>query len=487
MQAKSDLQRGWEFASRIVGADMAASQARSYVTTVNDAINTLEQSLRDLRSDRTIPSIGGDAAEQWHANTFNIDAVAADSSSKAEVLTQERHAKWSTDVRLTKEDGSTEDYGLKYRKYYNQTADDQSLLDVTTREPGYKGQKRLVPSDQKDAVIKYSSQKAQAETRSDVANAYEDTSRNTVDRVTDGQVSSKPLSKDEDLEIARELKEDRIDLEKHGISTKSAIKTEYIVKQAIKAGLSAASITIIMQTAPEIFKAIDYLIKNGELDINQIKYIGTKAVTSGAEGFLRGSIACTLKILCDKGAFGNALKGIDPTLLGTAVALTIETIKNSIYVAAGKMQPREMGDALVDSIIVSGGYVVGMNIGSAIGGVIGQAIGFELPFVGYVLGSLIGTAFSVVYNIGKKKLISFCVDTGFTCFGLVEQDYKLPEEVLKELGIDTIPISRTEVSHIEVGMAQVGSSLQRVNYETINLKMVKRGIIGVNKVGYVFA
>jgi hypothetical protein len=38
---------------------------------------------------------------------------------------------------------------------------------------------------------------------------------------------------------------------------------------------------------------------------------------------------------------------------------------------------------------------------------------------------LIGTSFCVIYNIGKKKLISFCVDTGFTCFGLVEQNYEL--------------------------------------------------------------
>lgn len=485
MQAKSDMQRGWEFAARIVGANMAANQAHSYVTKVNDAINTLEQSLRDLKSNQTIPSIGGFAAEEWHANTFNIDAAAAGSSSKAEVLTKERHTKWSPDVRLTKENGTTVDYGSKYREYYNLTADDQSLLNVTTREPGYKGQKRLVPTDQKEDVIKYSRQEAKAEIRPDVANAYLDTSQNTVDRVTDGRVSSKPLSKDEDLEIAREIKEDRIDLEKHGISTKSAIKAEYITKQAVKAGLSAAVITMIMQTAPEIFKAIDYLIKNGEIDINQIKRVGTKAISSSAEGFLRGSVACTLQIMCEKGAFGTALKGIDPTFIGTAVALTIETIKNSILVAAGKMQPREMGAALVDSIIISGGYVVSMKIGSAIGGLIVQAIGFELPVVGYLLGSLIGTAFSVVYNIGKKKLISFCVDTGFTCFGLVEQDYQLPEEILKEMGIDTIPISRAEVSHAEIDRAQIGNSLQHVNYETIDLKLVKRGIIGVNKVGYV--
>ena len=53
---------------------------------------------------------------------------------------------------------------------------------------------------------------------------------------------------------------------------------------------------------------------------------------------------------------------------------------------------------------------------------------------------------AVVYNIGKKKLISFCVDTGFTCFGLVEQNYELPDEVLKEMGVETVRVGRARVN-----------------------------------------
>lgn len=113
-------------------------------------------------------------------------------------------------------------------------------------------------------------------------------------------------------------------------------------------------------------------------------------------------------------------------------------------------QRDQMGAAFVDTVIVSGGYLLGAHIG----GIIGQALGFELPVVGYLLGSLIGTAFCVVYNIGKKKLISFCVDTGFTCFGLVEQNYSLPEDVLHELGVETIPIPRTQVERIEIPRVQ---------------------------------
>ena len=56
---------------------------------------------------------------------------------------------------------------------------------------------------------------------------------------------------------------------------------------------------------------------------------------------------------------------------------------------------------------------------------------------------------------GKKKLISFCIDTGFTCFGLVEQNYELPEQVLKQLGIDTVKIEKTEFNQIQVETTNV--------------------------------
>ena len=96
-----------------------------------------------------------------------------------------------------------------------------------------------------------------------------------------------------------------------------------------------------------------------------------------------------------------------------------------------------------------------------------------------------GCSISIVYNIGKKKLISFCIDTGFTCFGLVEQNYELPEEILHEMGVHTIPIPRTEVSRAKIQTTNVNTNVQSSSYETIDITVLKRGLIGVNKIGYV--
>ena len=37
-----------------------------------------------------------------------------------------------------------------------------------------------------------------------------------------------------------------------------------------------------------------------------------------------------------------------------------------------------------------------------------------------------------------------------TCLGLVEQNYELPEEVLHQMGVETIPVPRTRVERIDV-------------------------------------
>lgn len=358
------------------------------------------------------------------------------------------------------------------------------MLNPTLRQKKLQ-RRRLVPSDQlADAkAIAHRETLRNQPVRSDVSDAYAETESKLTDTIENGEgVSSKSASRKELEDIARESKDQKFNAEEHGVSADSAIKTEYMLKQALKAGYTTAAITVAFQLAPEIDKAIDFLIKHGEIDIQQIKRMGTKGISAGAEGFLRGSISSSLLIMCEKGVLGDAFKGINPTILGTVVALVMQTVKNSVLVAAGKMSTQQMGAAFVDTVVVSGGYLLGTHIG----GIIGQALSFELPVVGYLLGSLIGTSFCVIYNIGKKKLISFCVDTGFTCFGLVEQNYELPDEVLHELGVETIPIPRTKIERIDIPRVQTpAANISWSEYETIDITVLRRGVIGVNKIGYV--
>ena len=86
----------------------------------------------------------------------------------------------------------------------------------------------------------------------------------------------------------------------------------------------------------------------------------------------------------------------------------------------------------------------------------------------------------------EDKLISFCVYTGFMCFGLVEQNYELPEKVLHEMGVETIPVPKAQAQTADVERAQIPTtSVNTTEHETVNMPMLRRGVIGMNKVKYV--
>ena len=486
MQTAAEVRQGWEFAAEVLGADYAAHLGDDYVDAVEAAIRELEDNINNHKyRNLGIKQLQGYMLEEWAGGTFNIDAVAAGSIDHATV--EHLNSKDSIDIQLA----SGDTYSAKSYSTGEQSALQQARFDPETGHASYEGQGRLVPTDQlADAKMKAHRESLRnIEIREDLSKVYSETENLLTDSISNEEgVESRTATRKELERFAKESKEQSFEAEKHGVSVGSAIKTEYLLKQALKAGYTTAAISVAFQLAPEVYKAIDYLIKNGELDLSQIGEMGEKGITAGAEGFLRGSISSALLIMCESGALGDALKGIDPTLLGIAVALVLQTAKNSILVAAGKMTAKQMGAAFADSIVISSGYLIGANVGAQIGGIIGQALGFQIPALGYLLGSLIGTSFCVVYNIGKKKLISFCVETGFTCFGLVEQNYELPEDVLNDLGINLATIPRTQIETTKIPRATVRSAtVERAGHETIDITVLRRGIIGVNKVGYVFA
>ena len=475
----SDIQRGWDFAANLAGSDNSAQAGRTYVSDVAKAIEEIEDNINNHPyRGQDIAHFKGYVFEEWHSGTFNVDAVASGSSDRATVL--HSNAAGSVDIQLD----SGESYSAKVFSDGAQSARAQAKVAPESGAAAYSGQNRLIPQDQmNDAKAEAHRQALRNQPiRSNVAEAYSETERNLTDRVENKEgVSSLARNRADFEHMAKDAKGQKFDVSEHGVTIDNVISNKYMLQQATRAGCTAAAITVAMQMAPEIYKAIDYLIKNGEIDVQQIKRAGMKSISAGVEGFLRGSVACSVQIMCEKGLLGEALKAADPTIVGAIVAIVIGTVKNSILVAAGKMTPNQMSSAFCDSLLVTSGYLIGAKIG----GVIGQALGIQLPVVGYLLGSLIGSALAVVYNIGKREFISLCADTGFTCFGLVEQNYEIPEELIKEMGIDIVPVPRTKVPRIDIMRANVAISVERMHYETIDITVLRRGVIGVNRIGYV--
>ena len=98
-----------------------------------------------------------------------------------------------------------------------------------------------------------------------------------------------------------------------------------------------------------------------------------------------------------------------------------------------------------------------------------------------MIGSFVGSSIgSLTYDYGYKKAISFCVDTGFTMFGLVEQDYTLPEEIIKQIGVDVLDYETFDVNTF----SPETFSIETFEPESLNIVYLRRGVIGVSKIGY---
>lgn len=70
-------------------------------------------------------------------------------------------------------------------------------------------------------------------------------------------------------------------------------------------------------------------------------------------------------------------------------------------------------------------------------------------------------------------------------FRSCRQNYAVPEELLKEMGVETAQIGRAQIERSSVDALGYQNPVGRTQVDTVSYKMVKRGIIGVNKVGYV--
>lgn len=494
MTELQDVRYGWEFMAKLMGNDLASRSAYTdYTTNVLQNQQIAAQNLRIQEINTAIDELARNINEHPHLNLeveqfkgyvaeelFLVDALKKGSKHMAFTLQDNGYGSVDIGTNFGKS------YSLKYSNLAEKAENYQAILNKETHLPKYQGQERLIAPEQVDEAKVWTSRRAIKDmyTRPDVSASHKDTGDHLVGVVSDGEgVQSQELSIREAKAISKEAKNGGFDPEKHGISKEvylAEVRVDYL-NQAVKAGLTAATITAITQLVPELYKAIDYLIKHGKITLNQLKRTGCKVISTSGEAFLRGSIAYGVEMAIQEGLFGEGLKAVNPSVVGVAVTVILGTIKDSLLVAAGKMTSREMGIQFVDTLVVSSGYLVSMKIG----GVITQALFPELPGIGFAIGSLLGCSVAVVYNIGKKKLISFCVDTGFTCFGLVEQNYKLSDEVLKELGIDTVKIGKAKVRRTEIKRTEATTNVGRTSYETVNMIVLRRGVIGVNKIGYV--
>lgn len=505
---QSSFAEGWDEAAERL-SEFSGSFVGDRYGKISDSIRILQDDINHFNGYSTgSGQLSGDVAEFWHAGTHNINAALKDSQFK--VTVDRSHEFASAD--LTSNWGDK--FGLKYLRDANKSSNAQAIsyfqrfkeFQSSSNQPNlsfqeflslkgipegdimndpiYAGQIRIIPSDQYEEAVSYLKVKIAKEsmTRPEQVARYKDTLENLQKAVRDPDgIPSTELSKEDAKIFADQAKKGKFKVYDTEFTPKDLIKFNDIVNQGLKAGATAATITFFMKMAPEIIHVVTDMIKIGEVDLNKFKKVGFEALPAASESFLRGFVASSFTFAYESGKLGNFLQNVKPeqvpSIIGAITVIAMSTIKDSVLCAQGKLSRQELATNLIKNTFVSG---------CAIG--LGALLQFALPaipcayFIGNAVGTIIGSlSFSLIDNI----FVALCVEKGYTFFGLVDQNYELPDEVLNELGVDWSSVDELSVDLIDYDESEIDEQLLE-QCDLDYVKMVRRGVFKVHHVGYYY-
>lgn len=359
----------------------------------------------------------------------------------------------------------------------------QVLLDaglVGENDPVYGEMGRLVPTDQVEEARRAADRRiaTEAARRPNQVDRYQSTRDRLTGNVEDGQGnSSMDLSREDANRLARGAKAGELDLEGWGLTPEQLVHLEDVMRQAAKAGLTAAALAAVLEAVPAVIAATQHLLEEGELDLDDISGVASLAASGGARGFIVGATTAAITDVAKMGILGEVARDLDPTVVGTVAVVAFNMLRNSVRVAQGKMKRAELVSSLGRDAFVA--------TCSLIGGGIGQG-NIQIPVVGYLIGSFVGSAVGgLAWSAGEQVTLAVCVESGLTLFGLVEQDYAVPEDVIRQIGAKTFDYERFEPeAFVPEAFGAKCFEPEAFVPERFGVTQLRRGVFGVARVGY---
>ncbi len=450
--------------SGVAGALDSAAFVNDVQATIDLALEALQKEA-ERRARVDVNFVKGNIAEVWHAETLKVSAVAKGNDDIwANVVGNNKPGQ---DVAY----GNSTTASRAELKYYKTAVDTAKQLG----NPAYSDSQKIVPTDQVEGVVTESQKQAarNRDTRPDVAAAYQDTADTVSDRIEVDGITSKPLSESDAKSIASDFKKNgEIDPDAYGLNTESFIEWSDIFRESGSAALNAAAFSAALTAAPHVFRIVAQYMQSGQLDARLIREGASQVLASSSSAGLRGGLAAVITGSCKAGLMGQSLKGISPTAVGMATAMALNSIENSWRYAQGQISGKELAfnssrDAL--ALIMGGG-----------GAVLGQMI-IPVPMLGALLGNLVGSTLGAVgVSYANNKVLGICIESGWTFWGLVDQSYEVPEEVLKEAGFDLFACKVFKPEQFNA----TRFNTQYFQEARLDLRVLRRGVISFNTVGY---
>ncbi len=518
MDKSSTTKKGHTVSSQInsdaISLALTDATSAEYLSQMDTAIKSFAQEMNSKAGNNN-PSLFGYTDEIWHKGTFYIDAISKRTGESGYIpdahpfASADFEGSWGELYQLKNYRNAQASafaqsitYNQEYNKYLAELSKhgkpliskEQFLIDrnldpnLDMNLPIYEAQTRLIPTDQLHDAIKALRHKILSEPREAQRLRYEDTLNKLVDRIeSPGGATSTPLTREDSMNLASLAKEGKFDPKQYDITLAQKADKLYVLQSTLMSGISAAVVNATLKAAPVIVNSIVALIKEGRIANEDLKNLGSDLSSGAKDGFIRGTILSSIKSACNMGYLGTEVQNLSLNVAQSATfngilvmvtALVIETTKDSLLLRKGEINQKQFEYNLSKRLYVS--------CFSTIGGICAQSVLPIAPIVGYLIGSFVGSALGVViFEIKEKAFISLSIKYGFTYFGIVKQDYQLPEKVIKELGFETLDLEGFELENFDLEDFESETfETEQFKLETFDMHLLRRGLIGVRTIGY---
>lgn len=395
--------------TKLATSHMSAQEASKYLQNLDNAIKKANNALYDTIVTQTgtvslNPQLDGFIAEQYHAQTFNLNAKASGSSYRAKVLQPNGRAfgRNSVDIVISDESGrAVRRYQSKYCK------DVEGTIDAFNKGD-YRGQRKLVPDGQELGIKNASN----------------------VIEAPDG-TRSNPLSKESSKKMQNEAQSGNWnDLNWNEYKVKDIAVG--VGKQAGQAALMGAAIGVGFDIAQKAWKG-------EKIEGEEVVKVALK---SGADFGIKAATAGAVKVGVEKGIISIIPKGTPAGTIANIVHVGIENAKVIGKIAKGELTLKE-GLNKMEQVTVS--TIAGIAV-SAKGMAIGATIGTVFGPVGTVIGGFLGG--TVGYMAGSK--------TGELIVKGSQKVREVSHQAIKAIS-STVKIG---VESVYNGMKSIGSGLK---------------------------
>lgn len=347
-------------------SNLTVAQTAEYLHGLDEAIKSANESMYNTITTKSglinqNPNLDGFIAEQYHVNSFNLEAKLKGSEYRSEVVLPkdgQTYGKNSVDIVIKDKSGKI------VKRYQSKYCADAQSTQRALDNGDYRGQRKLVADGQ----------------AKDINNATE------CIESPDG-IKSKPLSKQSAKDLQQEAQSGNWN-ELNWNEYKTKDLAIGIGKQAGYAALQGAAIGAGLELATKVWNGEE--IKGEE--------VVEKAITSGADFGIKAATAGALKVGVEKGIINVIPKGTPAGTIANIAYVAIENVKVLTKVANGELTLKEGFEKMEQTTVatVAGiaagakGAAVGAQIGLAFGPIGAAVGGFVGGTVGYIAGSKVG-------------------------------------------------------------------------------------------------